>query len=112
MLPRVRIANTTVKNEGGGVFTVTAEIENAGFFPTSLQHGIVSRSVQPTTIQIQVPPESVLTGDDKTSTVPRLDGSGGREKLTWVIRGQPGSSVEIRVLSQKGGTATATVTLR
>jgi len=29
-----------------------------------------------------------------------------------VIRAQTGSSVEIRVLSQKGGTATATVTLR
>lgn len=112
MLPHVRIANTAVNDEGGGVFTVSADVENTGYFPTSLQHGIVSRSVQPTTIQIQVPPEAMLTGDDKTSTVTRLEGSGGREHLTWVIRGQPGASVEIRVLSQKGGTATTTVTLR
>ncbi|MDH4044098.1 MAG: M14 family metallopeptidase [Gemmatimonadota bacterium] len=112
MLPQVRIANTEVKDEGGGVFTVSADVENVGYFPTALQHGVVSRSVQPTTIQIQVPPEAMLTGDDKTSTVMRLDGSGGREHLTWVIRGQPGASVEIRVLSQKGGTATTTVTLR
>jgi hypothetical protein len=112
LLPRVHFAHTSVKNEGGGVFTITAEVENTGYFPTSLQHGIVSRSVAPTTVQIEVPPEAVLTGDDKTSTVQRLDGSGGRRKFTWVIKGQQGSSVQIRVLAQKGGTDTATVTLR
>jgi hypothetical protein len=112
MLPRVRIADTKVTSHGGGVFTVTAEVENAGYFPTSLQHGVVARSVQPTTVQIQVPPEAVLTGAAKTSTVQRLDGSGARERFTWVIRGQQGATVEIRARSQKAGTATATVTLR
>jgi len=112
LLPRVHFVSTSVKNEGGGVFTVTAVVENAGYFPTSLQHGIVSRSVEPTTVQIQVPPEAVLTGDDKTATVPRLDGSGGRRKFTWVIKGQQGSSIQLRVLAQKGGTDTATVRLR
>ena len=112
MLPSVRIADTEVTNHGGGVFTVTVEVENTGYFPTSLRHGIVSRSVQPTLVQIQVPPEAVLTGADKTSRVPRLDGSGGREEITWVIHARAGTSVEIRVLSQKGGTSTTTVTLR
>lgn len=112
MLPRVRIAETDVTAHGGGVFTVTAEVENTGYFPTSLQHGVVSRSVRPTTVQIQVPPEDVLTGDDKTSTIPKLDGSGKRERFSWVIRGRSGATVEIRALSQKGGTDTATVTLR
>ena len=45
MLPRVRIVDTDVTAHGGGVFTVEAEIENSGFFPTSLQHGVVSRAV-------------------------------------------------------------------
>jgi hypothetical protein len=112
MLPRVRIVDTKVTGHGGGVFTVTAEIENAGYFPTALQHGVVARAVQPTTVTIQVPPETVLTGADKASTVQRLDGSGAREKFTWVIRGQPGATVEIRARSQKAGTTTATVTLR
>ena len=63
-------------------------------------------------VQIQVDPEDVLTGDDKSFTVSQLDGSGAREKVSWVIRGREGSSVEIRVRSQKGGSDTATVTLR
>ena len=112
VLPRVRIAGTEVTSHGGGVFTVMVEVENAGFFPTSTQHGVMSRSVQPTTVQIQVPTDAVLTGAAKTSTIQKLDGSGAREKFTWVIQGRQGSSVEIRVRSQKGGSDTATVTLR
>lgn len=112
MLPRVRIVDTKVTSHGGGVFTITAEVENAGYFPTALQHAVVARAVHPTTVQILVPPEAVLTGAAKASTIQRLDGSGAREKFTWVIRGQQGSTVEIRARSQKGGTTTATVTLR
>ena len=112
MLPRVNIVETEVIAHGGGVFTVTAEVENSGYFPTSLQHGVVSRSVQPTTVRIQVDPQAILTGDPKSSTVQRLEGSGSRAKFSWVIRGDPGRSVEIWVRSQKGGTDTATVTLR
>jgi murein tripeptide amidase MpaA len=112
MLPRVEIVTTEVTAHGGGIFTVTAEIQNTGYFPTSLQHGQVARAVDPTMVQIQVDPEDVLTGDDKSFTVSQLDGSGAREKVSWVIRGREGSSVEIRVRSQKGGSDTATVTLR
>jgi len=112
MLPRVHIADTEVKAHGGGVFSVTVEVENEGFLPTSLRHGQISRSVQPTTVQIQVPQEDILTGADKTSRITVLDGSGAREKFTWVIRGREGSQVEIKLRAQKGGTDSATVTLR
>ena len=111
-LPRVELVDTSVTSHGGGVFTVTAEIVNSGYFPTALQQGMTARSVQATMVQIQVDPEDVLTGDAKTSTVARLDGSGGRASFSWVIRGQEGDDVEIRVRAQKGGSDSATVTLR
>jgi hypothetical protein len=112
MLPRLRIVRADVTAHGGGVFTVTAEVENVGLFPTSLRHGIVARSVQPTTIQIQVPPDAVLTGDPKTTTTERIEGSGGRFRARWVIRGTPGATVEIRARAEKGGSTSTTVTLR
>ncbi len=112
MLPRVRIVDTEVTSHGGGVFTVEAEIENSGFFPTSLQHGVVSRAVQPTTVQIQIDPGDVITGGTKTMQSRQLAGSGTRERFTWVIRGQSGAQIEIRVRAQKGGTHSTTVTLR
>ncbi len=112
MLPRVRVAHTEVTNHGGGVFTVTVEVENTGYLPTSLQHGVASRSVQPTMVQIQVEPEAVLSGDDKTTFIGRLAGSGARERVSWLLRGSQGATVDVVVRSQKGGTDTATVTLR
>jgi hypothetical protein len=112
MLPRVVIADTEVTAHAGGIFTVEVEIANTGFLPTSLQHGVVSRAVQPTTIQIQIDPDDVVSGSPKTATIRQLAGSGSRHKVTWVIQGQSGAQVEIRVRSQKGGSDSATVTLR
>jgi hypothetical protein len=112
MLPRVRFLDTEVTAHGSGVFTVSAEIENDGYFPSALRHGVASRSVHPVTVQIQVPHEYVLTGADKTVTFESLAGSGGREKLTWVVRGRPGDTVKITLRAQKGGRDEATVVLR
>jgi hypothetical protein len=113
MLPRVSIADTEVTAHGGGVFTVTVEVENNGFLPTSLRHGQTSGSVGPTFVQIQVDDDDILSGADKTTSVGTLNGSGTRsEKVTWVIRGREGAQVEIKLQSQKSGRDTSTVTLR
>jgi hypothetical protein len=42
----------------------------------------------------------------------QLDGSGARMEFSWVIQAREGSTVEVRVRSQKGGTDSITVTLR
>jgi len=44
--------------------------------------------------------------------VAKLDGSGARERWTWVIRGRQGERLEIKLYSQKAGTDVATLTLR
>jgi hypothetical protein len=112
LLPRVRIAGTEVEALGGGVFKITAEVENTGFLPTSLRQGQTSRAVGPTLLQIQVDDQTILTGEDKTIRMGVLSGSGTRESHTWVIQGRQGAQVEIKLLSQKSGNDTATVTLR
>ena len=112
MLPRVRIAGTQVTALGGVIFTVTVDVENTGFLPTSLNQGSRSRAVGPTFVQIQVDDDNILSGADKTTSVGILNGSGGRESVTWVIQGRQGAQVEIRLHSQKSGHDTATVTLR
>ena len=108
----VRIADVQVTNHGGGVFEINADIENIGFLPTSTTQGVTSRSVAPTMVQLGIDPANLLTGAAKTSFFSRLDGSGTRESYTWVIQGRQGASVELKVRSQKGGSDSATVTLR
>ncbi len=112
MLPRVRIASTEVKAHGGGLFTVTVDVENTGFFPSALQHGVVSGSVKPVLVQIQVPVEDIVTGAPKAMRIASLNGSNSRQRISWVIRGKSGAAVDIDVLAQKGGTDRATVTLK
>ncbi|MEX1256665.1 MAG: M14 family metallopeptidase [Gemmatimonadota bacterium] len=111
LLPRIAIVETEVESHGGGLFTISAEVANEGFFPTALRHGVVAGSVDPVTVQIEVPLEDLVTGDQKSSQIPTLAGSGTRQRFEWVIRGTPGESIEIRARAQKGGTDTVTVLL-
>ena len=108
----VSIAKTEVTAHGGGIFTVTVEVENSGFLPTATAHGVASRSVKPTMVQIGIAPEDLVSGAAKTSFFQALDGSGSQQKFEWIIKGSNGDKVEIKVVSQKGGSDTMEVTLR
>ena len=61
-------AKIEIKNHGGGIFRIKAEIENAGFLPTVLQHGVTSRSVKPTMVQLGVDPKKIISGNNKTNS--------------------------------------------
>jgi hypothetical protein len=108
----VKVASFEAVGHGGGVFRLKAEVENAGFWPTSLAHGQTARAVKPTMVQLGVDPGAVLSGGAKTSFIPVLAGAGGRSKYEWLIRGKTGETVELLVRSEKGGSATARVTLK
>ncbi len=41
-----------------------------------------------------------------------LPGSGGLQRYEWIVRGKPGAAVTLKVVSQKGGTDTATLKLQ
>jgi hypothetical protein len=112
LFPDVRIASTDVVAEGGGIFKITAEVENTGFLPTALAHGVRARAVNPVMVQLQIAPEDLISGDPKTSFFPSLAGSGSRESLTWIIQGEEGDQIELLLRSQKSGTQTASLTLR
>ncbi len=112
LFSNVTIARTEVTALGGGLFRIKADVENTGFLPTALAHAVTARSVKPVMVQLGVPPESIITGAEKTNAIPVLAGSGSRQSFEWVIKGQPGASVTLIVQSQKSGTDRATIALR
>lgn len=112
VFPRISIASSSVTSHGGGIYRIKAEVENSGLLPTASAQGVRSRSVKPTMVQIGVAPEDIISGSAKTSFFPALAGSGRRETYEWIIKGKPGSTVTLKAVAQKGGTATATVTLK
>jgi hypothetical protein len=108
----VKIARTDVAALGGGLFRIKADVENTGFLPTALAHAAAARSVKPVMVQLGVPPESIITGAEKTSAIQALAGAGSTQSFEWVIKGQPGASVILTVQSQKSGSDRATIALR
>jgi len=112
LFPRVKVAKIEAISHGGSIFRVKAEVENAGFWPTSLAHAQTARAVKPTLVQLGVDPKQILSGSAKTNFLPVLAGSGTRAKYEWLIRGKTGEVVELVVQSEKGGSDTAKVTLK
>ena len=112
LFPKVTIATTSVISLGGGLYRVKAEVENGGFLPTSSAQGVRSRAVKPTMVQLGVEPEDIVSGSPKTSFFPNLAGSGRRQSYDWIIKGKPGSTITLKAVAQKGGSATTTLTLK
>jgi hypothetical protein len=108
----IKVAKTEVIYEGGGLFRIKAEIANEGYLPTALRQGVQARSVKPTMVQLGVKPEQIISGSSKTNFFQALEGSGRRQKYEWLIKGKTGDQVELKVVSQKGGTDTAKITLK
>jgi hypothetical protein len=109
---RLRVASFEAAALGGGLYRLKAEVENVGFWPTSLAQAVTARSVKPAMVQLGVEPGAVISGSAKTSFIPTLAGSGSRAKYDWLIKGKTGEDVELLVQSEKGGSATARVTLK
>jgi len=112
LFAKVKIAKTEVINHGGGIFRITAEVENSGYLPTALQHGVTSRAVKPTLVQLGVDPKQILSGSSKMNFFQKLDGSGKRQKYEWLIKGSSGDKIELLVVAQKAGSDTKTIVLK
>jgi hypothetical protein len=112
LFPKIAIPEATATSLGGGLYRIKVEVENAGYLPTSTAQGVRSRAVKPTMVQIAVNPDDIVSGAPKTNFFPALAGSGRRQSYDWIIKGKPGSSIAVKAMAQKGGTATATVVLK
>jgi hypothetical protein len=112
IFPKVAIAESSATALGGGLYRVKVEVENSGFLPTSSAQGVRARSVKPTMVQLGVDPNDIVSGAPKTNFFPALAGSGRRQTYEWIIKGKPGSSITVKAVAQKGGSATATIALK
>jgi len=112
LFPKIGVADFSAANLGGGLFRIKADVENKGFMPTSTAHGQVSRTVRATMVQLSIPQKDIVSGDAQTNNIPILAGSSRRQSYQWIVKGKPGATVTLKVVAQKGGTDTATLTLK
>jgi hypothetical protein len=112
LYPKIQVAKLEATNHGGGIFRIKAEVSNVGFWPTAFAQGVVAGAVKPTMVQLQVAPESILSGNQKTSFIQALSGSDERIKYEWLIKAKVGDTVVLKVVAQKGGADARSVILK
>jgi len=112
LFAKIKITNTEVISHGDGLFRIKAVVCNEGFLPTSLQHGVVSRSVKPTMVRLEVKPEQIISGNAKTNFFQQLQGSRNQQSYEWLIKGKKGDKIELKVISQKAGHDKAIIKLK
>ncbi|MCK7499762.1 MAG: hypothetical protein MZW92_62185 [Comamonadaceae bacterium] len=104
LFPRVKVASFEAVAHGGGLFRIKAEVENAGFWPTSLAQGQTARSVKPTMVRLGVEPGDDPLGQrqDELPAGPGRLGQPGQVRMAHQGqgrrgRGAPGAVGEGRV---------------
>ena len=112
LFPHVKIAKTEVTAHGAGIYRIKAQIANTGYLPTSLAQGAVSRSVKPTMVELGVDPKDIIAGNERRNFITALAGSNTLQSYEWVVKGKPGSTVTLKVVSQKSGIDSTTLTLK
>jgi murein tripeptide amidase MpaA len=112
LFPKVQVAGTDVTAHGGGIYRIKAQVVNTGYLPTALAQGALARSVKPTLVQLGVDTKDIIAGNDKTNFITTLAGSGGLQSYEWIVKGKPGSTVTLKVASQKGGRDSVTLRLQ
>ncbi len=110
-LPRVEVKNLRVKKKGDRVYEISLTVQNSGKFPTATAHGAKTRLVRPVLVKIFPKKGQLLTGN-KIVFIPRLLGSGGSKKVTWLVTAPAGTRASIQVLTQYAGNVTKQVVLR
>lgn len=66
-LPRVGFRKVEAKALGHSVYELIAQVENTGYLPTALAHGIETREVSPTRLVVHLDPTQFLAGRPRTT---------------------------------------------
>jgi len=116
---RLVVSGISVEPIAEGVYRVVAEVANAGFLPTaSTKKG---RDLALEGIRAELRGASEILAGASPCELDHLDGYGfhgtwrlpvhQRAHVEWVVRGAPGTPIEITLYAPRAGRATASVTL-
>ncbi len=106
--PRVVLLEPKIRALGAGLHEVTVVVRNDGRWPTVFRIATRTRTVLPSRLTLDLPPDRFEAGDPRTMLEP-LAGSGGGRKLRWVVRARAGEEIRIALWSEKAGAAQATL---
>ncbi len=114
--PLVRIVDSKVEDLGGGFFRVRATAQNQGYLPTAIPRAATLGIVKPVRLSIegaevvsepQVHDLGILPGWGPVDAAgPGFDArayGSPTKSVSWIVRGKPGASLTLRLISDRGG---------
>ncbi|MCH8992640.1 MAG: hypothetical protein IIA44_12965, partial [Acidobacteria bacterium] len=99
-----------VEETSGGIWKIEAWIANEGFLPYPTHQGERSERPRPATVTITGDAMTLLEGRER-NTLSLLAGSGGTDKVTWLVQAPAGQRLTITAHSFSAGGEKRTVTL-
>lgn len=110
LLPRVSIDTIGLEKRGPDVWKVEVWVANEGFLPYPTYQG--KRCQRPAPVSVTLAGEGITVLEGRARKVlGLLAGSGGNEKVDWLVAGAESGRLTVRVHSFSAGTDEQTVTL-
>ena len=105
--PRIRAEQHAIESLENNTYRITIVIQNDGYLPTNITQQAINVGVaKPVDAIIEIGEGSRLLAGKAKETLGHLAGYGGRKKVEWIVQFQGEQTAHIKVVSEKGGTAT------
>lgn len=111
-LPDIAIREPKVEPRGSGVFRVTLDVVNEGYFPTNSAMGKRTRLPRDVKVSLNLNDGQSLAGGRSVILLDPLAGSGGRQEVSWIIVAPRGGSVSVSAESPIAGSVIHHITLK
>ncbi len=128
MLPHLLVHTLEVKPLGEEKFHLNLVVENTGFLPTYISQQGKSRKVaRPVRVELSLPEGVKISSGKHREEMGQLEGrsnklevaasdsespTDNRARLEWVLQAPKGSTITLKVMSERAGTLTRKVTLQ
>ena len=111
MLPRLSLGRVQIEKRGSDSWKVEVWAVNEGFLPYPTYQGKRCKRPAPAVIEVDAG-SAVLVEGRARSPLDVVPGSGGTQKVTWLIQGSEGREVTLLLSSPSAGTARKQIVLR
>jgi hypothetical protein len=103
-LPRVRVAESLVRELGAGLFEVRCTLQNDSLLPLRSASAERTQTQRGVRVRLVLPEGGAIVAGRVEERVDELAGAGGRHELRWLAKG-PFAGAALEVASDHAGTA-------
>ena len=111
-MPRLVVEKPQVTSLGDGLYRVMVDVGNDGWLPTALEAGVTTRRARPVRVEIEAKDGVLVVGGPPVKLISAIAGSGGRERVEWIVKADAGTTIVARAATPRAGEARREVTLR